>query len=85
MTKSEIYLRAAKRLHSVREYYGCCDALFDVSLTPLNYDRAYDTFAEYFKPVGAFSWLYWWADPPKDKEARLLALCLMAAITEDDE
>jgi hypothetical protein len=87
MKRGEIYREAARLLECFEISHGC-HAIeratnYDVAL----FYPAIDAFAEYFKPRSCGKTRTWFGEGFNDenRDRRILALCFMAAITEDEE
>ena len=89
MKASEVYRKAAERIasrmFSQGEHYCACYAITLADKESEEENKA--MFSDWFMPEGKFKEQYWFGDT-YDKEARkerILALCFMAAIAEDEE
>ncbi|MBM3460768.1 MAG: hypothetical protein FJX76_01575 [Armatimonadetes bacterium] len=84
MRASAVYLEAARRIDDGRDTFSC------YAINAVNWWDNYhsDLFIKLFKPRrGAFGlWGQEWGDDDKTRRScRVLALCFMAAIAEDEE
>ena len=89
MTHSEIYAEAARRMEAGD--HGCSDTCGYSCCALAVLCSHDDDNAEYKAVQGAyreiFAESYWWGKPkrPDHQDERILALCFMAAIAEDEE
>ena len=81
MTLSEIFLKAAKAIETGKNSY-CCTAIDDAAWYEDQDDYpAQEYFAELFSPKRRRA--YWWQQG--DRDSRIVALCLAAAIAESED
>lgn len=82
MKASDVYLRAAEFMDRPERMAGCCYAISQVTDGGSYKSDAHQKFEKYFNwMAGVDSWLPY----PMDKDVRVLALCLMSAISADEE
>ena len=92
MKASEVYRKAAKEVADLPFMNGhrCCCGAIRTALQDASKEvreGAVARFAEVFKPRGKNIEYYWFGDyeDVENQEPRVLALCFMAAIAEDEE
>lgn len=98
MKDSEVYLKAAELVAETKEEFFssckqwyCCDAIMDAH--PASFIRRQEDFVDQFSPnpIGEAPERIWEPGPHymptatgKDQQARILALCFMAAIAKSE-
>jgi hypothetical protein len=83
-----VYLKAAEIMDNKAHPCGCCNAIAKAvnGLTAENgvycgdLGSGYHVAKEKMKVLFGRDGMYWWREPPRDREHRVLALCFMAAI-----
>lgn len=81
---SDVYLKAAEFIKD-GVGHGCCFAICQAASNEI-VDEALDDFIDLFKPdAGEGGFLWWWGnvESRRAQNQRILALCFMAAITEE--
>lgn len=85
---ASVYRAAARRIET-RKNWCCCPAIDrardDVDADNFLFSMAQARFREYFRPVGGWASYWWGDDTPAARNARVMALLLMAEMADRGE